>query len=49
MPTAQTFAEAEAHAAAREPLAITPEIQSQTALQGTASATPDVLKDAKTS
>ncbi|MEA2866760.1 MAG: sec-independent protein translocase protein TatB [Bradyrhizobium sp.] len=48
-PTPQTFVEAETHAAATEPLAITHEIQPQPAPQDTAPATPDVLKDAKAS
>ena len=46
MPTAQTFVEAEARAAASGPLAITPEIQSQPAPQDAAYATPDVRKEA---
>jgi sec-independent protein translocase protein TatB len=48
-PTPQTFVEAEAHAAAMEPLAITPENQPHPVPQDTASATPDLLKDAKAS
>jgi sec-independent protein translocase protein TatB len=48
-PTPQTFVEAETHAAATEPLAITQEIQPQPAPQDTAPATPDILKDAKAS
>ncbi len=46
-PTAETFAEAETHAAASQPLVITPEVEPQPAPQDTAS--PDVLKDAKAS
>ena len=42
-PTPQTFVEAEAHAAAGEPLAITREVQPEPA------PAPDVLKDAKAS
>jgi len=48
-PIPETFAEAEAHAAAAEPLAITREVQPQPAPQDTAPETPDVLKDAKAS
>jgi sec-independent protein translocase protein TatB len=48
-PTPQTFVEAEAHAAAMESLAITPENQAHPVPQDTASATPDLLKDAKAS
>jgi sec-independent protein translocase protein TatB len=43
----ETFVEAETHAAASEPLAITRE--AQVAVQDIAPATPDVLKDAKAS
>jgi sec-independent protein translocase protein TatB len=46
-PTPETFVEAEAHAAASEPLAITPEVRA--APQDIAPASPDVLKDAKAS
>jgi sec-independent protein translocase protein TatB len=46
-PTPETFVEAEAHAAASEPLAITREIQSSP--QDITPAAPDVLKDAKAS
>ena len=46
-PTPETFVEAEAHAAASEPLAITREVQATP--QDTAQAAPDVLKDAKAS
>jgi sec-independent protein translocase protein TatB len=49
MPTAETFAEANAHAAVAEPLAITPEAQVQPAPQDTAPAATEVLKDAKAS
>jgi sec-independent protein translocase protein TatB len=45
-PTPETFVEAEAHAAASEPLAITRDVQ---AAQDIAPMTPDVLKDAKAS
>jgi len=46
-PVPETFVEAEAHAAASEPLAITREAQA--APQDIAPAAPDVLKDAKAS
>ena len=46
-PTPETFVEAEAHAAASEPLAITREAQA--AAQDIAPVAPDVLKDAKAS
>jgi sec-independent protein translocase protein TatB len=46
-PTPETFAEAEAHAAVSEPLAITREAQA--AAQDIAPTPPDVLKDAKAS
>jgi sec-independent protein translocase protein TatB len=45
-PTPETFREADAHAAAMEPLAITREVQAQPAPQEPA---PDILKDAKAS
>ena len=45
-PTPETFVEAEVHAAASEPLAITRDVQ---ATQDIAPTTPDVLKDAKAS
>jgi sec-independent protein translocase protein TatB len=45
-PIPETFTEADAHAAAMEPLAITREVQAQPAPQDP---TPDVLKDAKAS
>src|ERR1700737_214923 len=44
-PTPETFVEAETHAAASEPLAITREVQ--TTPQDIAPAAPDLLKDAK--
>jgi sec-independent protein translocase protein TatB len=46
-PTPETFVEAETHASASEPLAITREVRA--AAQDTAPVTPDVLKDAKAS
>ena len=46
-PTPETFVEAEAHAAASEPLAITREVQP--APQDIAPPAPDVFKDAKAS
>jgi sec-independent protein translocase protein TatB len=46
-PVPETFVEAEAHAAASEPLAITREVQA--APQDVAPVTPDILKDAKAS
>jgi len=45
----ETFTEADAHAAATEPLAITREAQAQPAPQDITPAAPDVLKDAKAS
>jgi len=48
-PIPETFAEADAHAAAMEPLAITREVQSQPAPQDITPAAPDILKDAKAS
>jgi sec-independent protein translocase protein TatB len=45
-PIPETFTEADAHAAASQPLAIVQEAQAQPALQDTA---PDALKDAKAS
>ena len=49
-PSPATFVEAETHAAASEPLAITREFQaSQPAPRDTTPAAPDVLKDAKAS
>ena len=49
MPIPETFTEADAHAAAAEPLAITREVQVQPAPQDITPAAPDVLKDAKAS
>jgi sec-independent protein translocase protein TatB len=49
MPIPETFTEADAHAAAMEPLAITREAQVQPAPQDTQPTAPDVLKDAKAS
>jgi sec-independent protein translocase protein TatB len=46
-PTPETFVEAETHAAASEPLAITRDVQAVP--QDTAPTAPDVLKDAKAS
>jgi len=48
-PIPETFTEADAHALAGEPLAITREIQPEPAPQDTAPKTPDVLKDAQAS
>ena len=48
-PTPETFTEADAHAAAMEPLAITREVQHQPAPQDITPAAPDILKDAKAS
>jgi sec-independent protein translocase protein TatB len=48
-PIPETFTEADAHALASEPLAITREAQAQPAPQDSQPATPDVLKDAKAS
>jgi sec-independent protein translocase protein TatB len=54
-PTAETFAEAETHAAASQPLAITPDLGPSPAPPDSAAASPeepaapDVLKDAKAS
>jgi sec-independent protein translocase protein TatB len=48
-PIPETFTEANAHAAASQPLAIVQEAQSQPAPQDTAPAASDVLKDAKAS
>src|SRR5258707_3188655 len=45
----EAFTEADAHAAAMEPLAITREVQSQPAQQDITPAAPDILKDAKAS
>ena len=49
MPIPETFTEADAHAAAAEPLAITREVQVQPAPQDITPAAPDILKDAKAS
>src|SRR6266705_3161000 len=48
-PIPETFTEADAHAAAMEPLAITREVQSQPAPQDITPAAPDILRDAKAS
>jgi len=48
-PIPETFTEADAHALAAEPLAITQEVQPQPTPQDTAPAAPDILKDAKAS
>jgi sec-independent protein translocase protein TatB len=48
-PIPETFTEADAHAAAMEPLAMTREVQSQPAPQDITPAAPDILKDAKAS
>jgi sec-independent protein translocase protein TatB len=48
-PIPETFTEADAHALASQPLAITQEIQPQPTPQDIAPANPDVLKDAKAS
>jgi sec-independent protein translocase protein TatB len=48
-PIPETFTEADAHALASEPLAVTQEIQPQPAPQDTGPAPPDVLKDATAS
>jgi sec-independent protein translocase protein TatB len=49
LPIPETFTEADAHAAASQPLAIVQEAQAPPAPQDTAPAAPDVLKDAKAS
>src|ERR1700682_4176118 len=49
MPIPETFTEADAHAAAMEPLAITREAQAQPAPPDPAPAAPDIPKDAKAS
>jgi sec-independent protein translocase protein TatB len=49
MPIPETFVEADAHAAASEPLAITREAQASPVTQDAAPAAPEVLKDAKAS
>ena len=48
-PVPETFAEADAHATASQPLAIVQEAQAQPASQDAAPAESDVLKDAKAS
>jgi sec-independent protein translocase protein TatB len=49
MPIPETFSEADAHAAASQPLAIVQEAQAQALPQDAAPAASDVLKDAKAS
>jgi sec-independent protein translocase protein TatB len=49
MPIPETFTEADAHAAASEPLAITREAQAPPVTQDAAPAAPEILKDAKAS
>ncbi len=49
MPIPEIFTEADAHAAASEPLAITREAQAQPVPQDAAPAAPEILKDAKAS
>ncbi len=49
MPIPETFTEADAHAVASEPLAITREAQAQPVTQDAAPAAPEILKDAKAS
>jgi sec-independent protein translocase protein TatB len=49
MPIPETFSEADAHAAAGEPLAITREAQAARVAQDAAPAAPEILKDAKAS
>jgi sec-independent protein translocase protein TatB len=48
-PIPETFTEADAHALAGEPLAITREVQAEPAPQDIAPTAPEVLKDAKAS
>jgi sec-independent protein translocase protein TatB len=48
-PIPETFSEADAHAAAMEPLAITREVQAEAAPQHLAPTAPDLLRDAKAS
>jgi sec-independent protein translocase protein TatB len=48
-PTAETFTEADAHAAAAQPLAIVQEVPAQAAPQGADAAPPEALKDARAS
>ena len=49
MPIPETFTEADAHAVASEPLAITREAQAASVTQDAAPAAPEILKDAKAS
>jgi sec-independent protein translocase protein TatB len=49
MPVPETFTEADAHAAASEPLAIKREAQASPVAQEAAPAAPEILKDAKAS
>jgi sec-independent protein translocase protein TatB len=49
IPIPETFTEADAHAAASEPLAITREAQAAPVAQDAAPAAPEILKDAKAS
>jgi sec-independent protein translocase protein TatB len=49
MPTPETFVEADAHAAANEPLAVTREAQASPVTQDAAPGAPEILKDAKAS
>jgi len=49
MPIPETFSEADAHAVAGEPLAITREAQAAPVTLDAASAAPEILKDAKAS
>jgi sec-independent protein translocase protein TatB len=48
-PIPETFSEADAHAAAMEPLAITREVQAEAAPQHPAPTAPNILRDAKAS
>ena len=49
MPIPETFSEADAHAVAGEPLAVTREAQAAPVTQDAAPAAPEILKDAKAS
>jgi sec-independent protein translocase protein TatB len=49
MPIPETFTEADAHAAASQPLAIVQEVQAEPAVREAVPVTPDALKDAKAS
>jgi sec-independent protein translocase protein TatB len=49
MPIPETFTEADAHAAASQPLAIVQEAQAETVVREAVPVTPDALKDAKAS